>query len=63
MARRRSARVGWAADSGNLHELRHKADYVPQYECDTTKANQTIVNAQEATKTFRASTLDQHEPS
>jgi uncharacterized protein (UPF0332 family) len=41
--------------AGNLQELRHKADYDPEYTCDATEANLAIVAAQE----FEASTQDQ----
>jgi uncharacterized protein (UPF0332 family) len=51
------AEVGRIA--GNLLELRHKADYDPEYACDAVEADLAIVAAQEAIKEFMASTADQ----
>jgi hypothetical protein len=47
--------------AGNLLELRHKADYDPEYTCDALEADLAIVALQEAIKEFRANTPDQQD--
>jgi uncharacterized protein (UPF0332 family) len=45
----------------NLLELRHRADYDPQYTCDTSEASGAISDARLAIDQFKASTPDQQQ--
>jgi hypothetical protein len=48
-----------ARTAGNLLELRHKADYDPEYTCDADEADLATSAAQQAIEEFKASTLEQ----
>jgi uncharacterized protein (UPF0332 family) len=47
--------------AGNLLELRHKADYDPEYACDADEASVAVSDAQQAIDLFKTGTTDQQQ--
>lgn len=47
--------------AGNLLELRHKADYDPEYSCDSDEASVAVSDAQQAIDLFKTGTSDQQQ--